>query len=77
VSRAATLRAGAAAATALAVLASVGYVAAHPKYADAPLQPPVVRPSPTPTPTPKGGRIRLTPGVRETEVPAVIATHVS
>ncbi len=71
------LRLGATAATVLALLASVGYVAAHPKYSDAPLQPPVVRPSPTAVAFPSGGRIRIQPGVRQTEVPAVTGTHVS
>lgn len=76
-SRGVLLRLGATAATVLALLASVGYVAAHPKYSDAPLQPPVVRPSPTVPPVPSGGRLRIQPGVRETELPAVTGTHVS
>lgn len=71
------LRLGATAATVLALLASAGYVAAHPKYSDAPLQPPVVRPSPAAPPVPSGGRIRIQPGVRQTEVPAITGTHVS
>ena len=75
--RAVLLRLAAAAATVLAILGSVDYVAAHPKYADAPLQPPVVRPSPTPAPTVRRGSITIAPGVRATLLPAVIATHVS
>lgn len=75
--RAVLLRLAAAAATVLSVLASVGYVAAHPKDARAPLQPPVVRPSPTIAPVPTGGRIRVQPGVRATELPAITGTHVS
>ena len=71
------LRLGTTAATVLAVLASVGYVAAHPKYSDAPLQPPIVRPSPTVAPAPSGGRLLIQPGVRETELPAFTGTHVS
>lgn len=71
------LRLGATAATILAVLGSVGYVAAHPKYSDAPLQPPVVRPSPTIVPIPSGGRLNIRPAVRETQLPAVTGTHVS
>lgn len=75
--RAVLLRLGATAATILGLLASVGYVAAHPKDAAAPLQPPVVRPSPTVAPAPTGGRIRIGPGVRATELPAITSTHVS
>ncbi|MDE3113447.1 MAG: hypothetical protein KGN00_06435 [Chloroflexota bacterium] len=71
------LRLGATAATVLAVLGSVGYVAAHPKYTDAPLQPPVVRPAPTFAPIPSGGRLQIRPAVRATELPAVTGTHVS
>ncbi len=71
------LRLGAAAATVLAVLGSVGYVAGHPKYSDAPLQPPVVQPSPTIVPIPSGGRLHLQPAVRATQLPAVTGTHVS
>ncbi len=76
-SRAVLLRLGATAATVVALLASVGYVAGHPKYSDAPLQPPVVRPSPTARPPTPTGRIQIQPGVRETQIPAVIGTHVS
>jgi hypothetical protein len=58
------------------VLASAGYVAGHPKSDAAPLQPPVAKPSATPAPVPTG-RIRIQPGVRATEVPGVVNTHVS
>jgi hypothetical protein len=75
--RAVLLRLGATGATVLALLASAGYVAGHPKYTDAPLQPPVVRPSPSPRPPAPTGRLRIQPAVRATELPAVIATHVS
>lgn len=71
------LRLGATAATVLALLASVGYVAGHPKDERAPLQPPVVKPSPSIAPAPAAGRIRVQPGVRATELPAVTGTHVS
>ncbi len=74
--RAVLLRLAATAATVLSVLASVGYVAAHPKDDRAPLQPPVVTPSPTLAPVPTG-RIRVQPGVRATELPAITGTHVS
>jgi hypothetical protein len=77
VTRGVLLRLSATAAAVLAVLGSVGYVAAHPKYSDAPLQPPIVRPSPAVSPASSGGRIRIQPGVRETELPAVTGTHVS
>lgn len=76
-SRAVLLRLGATAATVLALFASVGYVAGHPKYADAPLQPPVVRPSPSPRPPTPSGRLQIQPAVRATELPGVITTHVS
>lgn len=76
-SRAAALRVAATAATVLALLASAGYVAAHPKDARAPLQPPVARPSLAPAPVPPGGRIRIPPGVRATELPGITSTHVS
>jgi hypothetical protein len=75
--RAVLLRLAATAATVATLLASVVYVAAHPKDARAPLQPPVVRPSPTAAPTPAGGRIQIQPGVRATELPAITGTHVS
>lgn len=75
--RAVLLRLAATAATVLSVLASLGYVAAHPKDERAPLQPPVVKPSPTVAPVPTGGRIRVQPGVRATELPAITGTHVS
>jgi hypothetical protein len=64
-------------ATVLALLASVGYVASHPKSAHAPLQPPVARPSATIAPIRTGGRIQIQPGVRATELPAITGTHVS
>lgn len=75
--RALLLRLAATATTVLSVLASAGYVASHPKDARAPLQPPVVRPAPTIAPAPTGGRIRIQPGVRATELPAITGTHVS
>jgi hypothetical protein len=75
--RAVLLRLAATAATVLTLLASVGYVASHPKDARAPLQPPVVRPSPTVAPVPTGGRIQIQPGVRATLLPALTGTHVS
>ncbi len=74
--RAAALRLAATAATVLSLLASAGYVAAHPKSDTAPLQPPVAKPSATPFPL-ATGRIRIQPGVRATEVPGVVNTHVS
>lgn len=75
--RAVLLRLAATAATVVSVLASVGYVAGHPKDDRAPLQPPVARPSATIAPVPSGGRIRIQPGVRATELPAITGTHVS
>lgn len=74
--RAFLLRLGAAAATVLALAGSTGYVASNPKNSAAPLQPPVVRPSPTVTARPTG-RIQIAPGVRATELPSVTITHVS
>jgi hypothetical protein len=76
VSRSVLLRLVATATTVVALLASAGYVAAHPKDDRAPLQPPVAKPSPTPVPV-ATGRIRIQPGVRATEVPGVTNTHVS
>ena len=76
-SRAGLLRLTATAATVAAVLASMGYVAAHPKDDHAPLQPPVAHPAATVPPLPTGGRIQIQPGVRATELPAVTGTHVS
>lgn len=73
--RAMLLRAAATASTVVALLASVAYVAAHPKDPAAPLQPPVVR-SIAPSAPPEG-RLRIAPGVRATDVPAVTSTHVS
>jgi len=75
--RAVLLRLGATAATVVALLASVGYVAAHPKDERAPLQPPVAHPAATVAPVEPGGRIRIQPGVRATELPAVTGTHFS
>jgi hypothetical protein len=69
---------GATAVTVIAVLASAGFVATHPKNASAPLQPPVARPSATPAPAPAPtGRIRILPGVQATTLPAITGTHVS
>lgn len=76
VSRAILLRLVATAATVLAVLTSTGYVATHAKNTAAPLQPPVAKPSPTPFPV-TTGRIQIQPGVRATELPGVVNTHVS
>ncbi|MBI2325323.1 MAG: hypothetical protein HYY42_01505 [Chloroflexi bacterium] len=75
--RAVLLRLAATAATVVTLLASAGYVASHPKDDRAPLQPPVVKPSPTARPAPTGGRIQIQPGVRATELPAITGTHVS
>ena len=75
--RALVLRLGAAAAAVISLLASTGYVASHPKAPAAPLQPPIVRPSPTVAPVPTGGRIQIAPAVRATQLPAITATHVS
>ena len=75
-SRAILLRLAATVATVLAVLSSAGYVATHAKNGAAPLQPPVAKPSPTPFPV-ATGRIQIQPGVRATELPGVVNTHVS
>ena len=75
-SRALLLRLAATAAMVLAVLSSAGYVATHAKNSAAPLQPPVAKPSPTPFPV-ATGRIQIQPGVRATELPGVVNTHVS
>ncbi|MBM4434019.1 MAG: hypothetical protein FJ028_02710 [Chloroflexi bacterium] len=75
--RAVLLRLAATGATVATLLASVAYVAAHPKNSRAPLQPPVVRPSPTAVAMPAVGRIQIQPGVRATELPAITGTHVS
>jgi hypothetical protein len=78
VTRAVLLRVGATAATVLGLLASAGYVAANPKNVAAPLQPPVVRPSPTVPPAARPtGRIQVAPAVRATDLPAVTQTHIS
>ena len=74
--RARNLRLAAAAATLATLLGTTGYVAAHPKDANAPLQPPVAKPSPTPTPRPSG-RIQVSPAVRATALPGITFTHVS
>lgn len=76
-SRAVLLRLAATAATVLTLLASVAYVAANPKDPRAPLRPPVVKPSPAAVAVPPAGRIRIQPGVRATELPAITGTHVS
>jgi hypothetical protein len=76
VTRGILLRLAATAATILTLLSSAGYVAAHPKSDAAPLQPPVAKPSATPFPV-ATGRIRIQPGVRATEIPGVVNTHVS
>jgi hypothetical protein len=69
---------GATALTAIAVLGSAGYVAAHPKNPAAPLQPAVARPSASVAPVPRPtGRIQIQPGVQATTLPAVTGTHVS
>ena len=70
------LRLAAAVATVATLLGSTGYVAAHPKDPNAPLQPPVVKPSPTPTPR-ATGRIQVSPAVRATALPGITFTHVS
>lgn len=73
-------RLAATAVTVIAVFASAGYVATHPKNPNAPLQPPVARPAATAAPSPvatPAGRIQILPGVRATELPVVTGTHVS
>lgn len=75
--RAVLLRLGAVVTTVLALLGSAGYVAAHPKSAVAPLQPPVSKPAASAGPTAPAGRIRIQPGVRATDLPAITGTHVS
>ena len=70
------LRLAATVATVATLLGATGYVAAHPKDASAPLQPPVVKPSPTPTARPTG-RIQVSPAVRATALPGITFTHVS
>ncbi|HEX4745404.1 MAG TPA: hypothetical protein VFU99_00860 [Gaiellaceae bacterium] len=70
------LRLAATVATVATLLGSTGYVAAHPKDPSAPLQPPVVTPSPTPTPR-ATGRIQVPPAVRATALPGITFTHVS
>lgn len=73
--RAVALRAAATLATVATLFGSAGYVVAHPKDPSAPLQPPVITPSPAPArPT---GRLHLEPGVRATALPGVTFTHVS
>lgn len=74
--RALGLRIAATVATLASLLGATGYVAAHPKDANAPLQPPVVKPSPTPTPQ-ATGRIQVSPAVRATALPGITFTHVS
>lgn len=74
--RALALRVAATLSTVLALLGSALYVAANPKDARAPLQPPIVRPSPTVAPL-STGRLQIQPGVRTTSVPGVTNTRVS
>ena len=74
--RALALRLAATAAAVATLLASTGYVASHPKDPNAPLQPPVVKPSPTPSPQ-ATGRIQVSPAVRATALPGITFTHVS
>ncbi len=74
--RAFALRLAATVATVATLLGSSAYVAAHPKDPNAPLQPPVVKPSPTPTPR-ASGRIQVSPAVRATALPGITFTHVS
>jgi len=74
--RALALRIAATIATVATLLGSTGYVASHPKDPNAPLQPPVVKPSPTPTPR-ATGRIQVSPAVRATALPGITFTHVS
>ena len=86
--RAFVLRAGAALVAFATFVGSDAFVLAHPKNANAPLQPPaaddvsVRPPSPSPRPTSSGRstpspRITLQPGVRATALPGVTYTHVS
>jgi hypothetical protein len=75
--RAVLLRVAATAATLVALLWTAGYVAANPKPAAAPLQPPVVVPPVAPPEQTATGRVRLAPSVRATSLPAVTVTHVS
>ncbi len=69
--------------TAVTFVGSGAYVLVHPKNAAAPLLPPVAaQPSAKPTATPAGTprvtpRITLQPGVRATELPRIVFTHVS
>ena len=74
--RALALRLAATVATLATLLGSTGYVAAHPKDPNAPLQPPVAKPSLAPTPRPSG-RIQVPPAVRATALPGITFTHVS
>ncbi len=74
--RALGLRIAATVATVASLLGATGYVAAHPKDANAPLQPPVVTPPPAPTPR-ATGRIQVSPAVRATALPGITFTHVS
>ena len=83
------LRAGAALVALATFVGADAFVLAHPKNANAPLQPPSaedvsVRASPSPsarpTSTPRSTaapRITLQPGVQATSLPAVTYTHVS
>ena len=82
------LRAGAAVVALATFVGADAFVLAHPKNANAPLQPPSaddvsVRSSPSPSARPTSTRstpaprITLQPGVRATSLPGVTYTHVS
>lgn len=82
------LRAGATLVVAATLAGSLGFVTAHPKNPDAPLQPPAVSPLPLLTAAPPSAapslpaarrqpRITLEPAVRQTAVPGLTFTHVS
>ena len=83
------LQAGAAVVALATFVGADAFVLAHPKNANAPLQPPSAEdvsvrtslsPSARPTSTPRSTaapRITLQPGVRATSLPGVTYTHVS
>ena len=83
------LRAGAALVALATFVGADAFVLAHPKNANAPLQPPsaadlTVRAAPSPSARPTStsrstpaARITLQPGVRATSLPGVTYTHVS